>query len=331
MICVVTVTDTDLDRAAAVLRAGELVAFPTETVYGLGGDAASVGAIGRIYEVKGRPADHPLIVHLPLGAELDRWAADVPSPIEALVAAFWPGPLTVVVPRAAGVQAAVSGGLDTVALRVPAHPVALALLERFGSGIAAPSANRFGRVSPTTADHVRADLGSDVATVLDGGPCAVGLESTIVSPGDDGVEILRPGALGVAELEAILGPGTVRHRRPGGPTVASGMLASHYSPEARVAVVDDHSELGAALAATPAGISVAVLAPTAIDPAVLGRGGGDVVELEPAGDAEGFAHVLYDRLRQADRLGVDRLVIVAPPDRGIGVAVRDRLARAAAG
>ena len=191
-----------IGRAVDALRRGALVAFPTETVYGLGADARSVDALARLYAVKGRPAAHPVIVHLGGAAQLDDWAGDVSSEARALAAAFWPGPLTLVVPRAAGVLDEVTGGADTVGLRVPDQPVALELLAAFGDGLAAPSANRFGRVSPTTAGDVRADLGDDVALVLDGGTCRVGVESTIVDCSRADVRILRPGAITRVELEA---------------------------------------------------------------------------------------------------------------------------------
>ncbi len=321
------VDDAALDAAVAELRRGGLVAFPTETVYGLGADASDPAAVAKVFAVKGRPADHPLIVHIAAAAELDRWAVDVPDAARALARTFWPGPLTLVLRRSEAVSAAATGNRATVGLRVPAHPVALELLRRFGGAIAAPSANRFGRVSPTTAAHVRADLGADVGVVLDGGPSDVGIESTIVDLTDDTIEVLRLGAVTVADLEAALGRPVAVAGADVAPR-ASGMLEAHYAPRARVVLADDGAEAAAAVrAALTAGAArVAVLAPAVLDglpPAA--------VELEPAGGAEHFAAVLYDRLRQADRLDCTTLVVVPPPeDGGIGSAVRDRLRRAAA-
>lgn len=320
---------TDVDAAVAVLRAGGLVGLPTETVYGLAAVATDDAAVRRVFAVKGRPADHPLIVHLPDASHVGRWAAPVPDGLDALAGAFWPGPLTVVVPAAASVPATVTGGRPTVALRVPAHPVTAELLARLGEAVAAPSANRFGRVSPTTADHVVADLDGDVDLVLDGGPCEVGVESTIVDLSGDHPEVLRTGAITAAQVAAVLGV-DVAVADAATPARAPGMLAAHYAPSARVVVVDDPGVVDrAGLGAGP----VALVAPTVADLDALAAavGGVDVVELEPVGDADGFARVLYDRLRQADRLGCTAVVVVAPPATGVGVAVRDRLRRAAAG
>lgn len=317
---------TDVDRAVAALRAGGLVAFPTETVYGLGADALDPVAVSRIFVVKGRPADHPLIVHGADASVLDRFGRDVPAVARHLADTCWPGPLTVLVPRADVVPDVVTGGRDTVGLRVPAHPVALELLAAFGSGVAAPSANRFGRVSPTTAAHVLADLDGDVDLVLDGGPCTVGVESTIVDCTGAEPEVVRLGGVSIEVLTEVLGapPGVWSG---GGPSRAPGMLASHYAPRARVELADDVAGalVRAALLAEQGG-QVGVLAPS-----VLGDVPADVLELEPAGGPDDYARVVYDRLRQADRLGLDVLVVVPPPDEGIGRAVRDRLRRAAAG
>jgi len=224
-----------LDQAVRVLRQGGLVAFPTETVYGLGADAGNELAVRRIFAAKGRPSTHPLIVHLAAADAMDAWAREVPSPARRLAEAFWPGPLTLVLPRSDLASDAVTGGQPTVALRVPAHPVALELLARFGGGIAAPSANRFGGVSPTTADHVRADLGSDVDLVLDGGPCTVGVESTIVDLSSETLSILRPGGVPQEEIERVLGL-SVPVRAEGGPRMP-GTLPSHYAPRAGLVLV----------------------------------------------------------------------------------------------
>src|SRR5215470_11265962 len=187
-------------RAAASLRAGDLIAFPTETVYGLGADASRAEAVRKIFTTKGRPVDHPVIVHLHGADEIENWARAVPSGARKLAEAFWPGPLTLILPRGANVADAVTGGQDTVGVRVPSHPVARALIAEFGGGIAAPSANRFGRISPTSAQHVAEDLGDSVSLILDGGPCAVGIESTIVAFAGDEPMLLRPGAIAAADL-----------------------------------------------------------------------------------------------------------------------------------
>jgi len=222
---------TDVERAAATIRAGGLVAIPTETVYGLAADATNPEAVRRIFEVKGRPADHPLIVHLAAADQLDAWAATVPIAARVLIDAGWPGPLTVIVPRASAVHDVVTGGLDTVALRVPAHPMALELLERVTVGLAAPSANRFGAVSPTTAEHVLGDLGDrlDPArdVILDGGACPIGVESTIVDCAAVPAQILRAGGVPVEDVRRLLAGGVAD---ASGPSRASGMLASHYAP-----------------------------------------------------------------------------------------------------
>ena len=308
-----------LDAAAALAR-GELVAFPTETVYGLGADAFNTGAVARVYAVKGRPIDHPLIVHVAGTEDLGHFAEPVPASALRLTEALWPGPLTVVMRRAGHVPAAVAGGQPTIALRAPAHPMAQDLLEAFGGGIAAPSANRFGRVSPTTAADVRADLGDDVDLVLDGGLCRVGVESTIVDCTGDQVVVLRPGGVTAEALEDVLG-GPVRRRAGPDAPAAPGTLDAHYAPRARVVVAVTVEE---ALALATAGSGRAgVLLPRATEvPA-------GVALLVADDDPAGYARLLYARLRRADQLGLELLVAVAPAEEGIGVAVADRLRRAA--
>jgi L-threonylcarbamoyladenylate synthase len=320
--------ESGVERAAEVLRGGGLVAFPTETVYGLGADATDPEAVGRIFAAKGRPVDHPLIVHLGDPDLVDAWADDVPPEAHLLADAFWPGPLTLLLWRSPKAPDAVTGRLDTVGLRVPDHPLARMLLDAFGDGVAAPSANRFGRVSPTTAADVVADLGAEVDLVLDGGPCQVGVESTIVDLTGDEPLVLRPGGVGLERLAEVLGrePAVVEGPAPERGARAPGMLDAHYAPKARVVVADEGSVV--AVAAELVGIAggrVGVLAPTVTDGL-----GSEVVELEPAGGPEEYARLLYARLRQADRLRIETLVCVPPPARGVGVAVRDRLVRAAA-
>ena len=298
------------------------MAFPTETVYGLGADASSPDALRRLYAVKGRPADHPVIVHLASADHVDEWSAEVSPAARRLADACWPGPLTVIVPRAARVPHEVTGGLSTVGLRVPDQPIALALLRAFGSGIAAPSANRFGRVSPTAADDVRADLGDDVDVVLDGGPCRIGVESTIVDCSTEPPIIVRQGGITREDVQRIVGREVALH--DDGRVRAPGTLPSHYAPRARVELVTGDAIAGCAAAALAAGARVGVLAPAA--PADLPDG---VVVVGVASDAEEYARSLYAWLRAADAEGLDVLVAVPPGDEGIGAAVADRLRRAA--
>ena len=283
-----------------------------------------------IFRVKGRPTNHPLIVHIADAARMGEWAAAVTPEAEALAAAFWPGPLTLLMRRTSVVGDWVTGGRDTVGLRVPADEVALELLRAFGGGIAAPSANRFGRVSPTSAAHVVADLGADVDVVLDGGSCSVGVESTIVDVSGDEVVVLRLGGVSVEALADVLGfrPRVEQAAAVVGEAAAPGMLAAHYAPAARVIIcgAEEVVEWAAALLADGAGPSVVgVLAPRSIDGLPFA-----VIELEPAGDGEEYAHALYARLRQADRLGITHLLCVPPLPVGLGAAVTDRLRRAAA-
>jgi L-threonylcarbamoyladenylate synthase len=316
------VTNADIARAVAVLRRGGLVAFPTETVYGLGADASNVDALARLYAVKARPPDHPVIVHVAAPELLDEWAADVPAAARTLADALWPGPLTIVVRRAARVPDAVTGGGDTVGVRVPDQPVALALLHAFGGGIAAPSANRFGRVSPTTAEDVRTDLGDDVDVVLDDGPCAVGVESTIVDCTRIDPVVLRPGGIPRERIAEVVGTPVATRRD--GLVRAPGTLKSHYAPEATVLLVERDELAERTLSMVAAGQRVAVLAAAPLPPVPE-----SVSVLDAPQDVDEYARVLYARLREADRLGVDVVLAVAPPDAGVGVAVADRLRRAA--
>jgi L-threonylcarbamoyladenylate synthase len=318
---------TDPERAVAVLRDGGLVAVPTETVYGLAADAASVDAVRRVFEAKGRPADHPLIVHVAGVAELDTWATEVPEQARILADRWWPGPLTLLLRRSGSVLDEVTGGRDTVALRSPDHPLTTEVLRRFAGGVVAPSANRFGRVSPTTATDVVAELGDRVDLVLDGGACSVGVESTIVDLTADRPTVLRRGGVTAEEIADALG---CRVELAGGTAdpVAPGMLASHYAPDATVVVLDpgasDQEVVAAVADALASTAAVGVLAPSPIEGLPVGA-----TELDPAGAPEDYARVLYARLREADARGLDRLVVVPPPDEGIGAAVLDRLRRAA--
>jgi L-threonylcarbamoyladenylate synthase len=316
----------DLVRAAELLRAGELVAFPTETVYGLGADAANAAAVARIFAVKGRPADHPLIVHLPSHDHIDAFARDVPDAAFELAEAFWPGPLTLILKRAPHVIDAVTGGQDTVGLRMPGHPLALELLRAFGGGgVAAPSANRFGRISPTTAEHVRADLGDDVAMVLDGGPCRVGIESTILDLSRAQPTILRPGMVTADALADVLGAPPRTGADAAAPRV-SGALPAHYAPRTPLALVPPDAVIFAVRDALAKNERIAVLSPLAC-PLSDAR----IVWRQAPAEAEEFAHELYAALRELDALGCTRIVVQRPPQTETWRAAIDRLERAAAG
>lgn len=303
--------ETGIARAAQLLAAGELVAFPTETVYGLGGDARSDMAVARIYEAKGRPRFNPLIVHLPDLIAVEK-IAHVGPKARMLAQAFWPGPLTLVLPlrEGAGISPLVTAGLSSVAVRVPAHPLAQRLLSAFGGPLAAPSANPSGRVSPTRADHVLDGLSGRIAAVLDGGACAVGLESTIVMADPDPV-LLRPGGLPVEALEAALGEPLTLGGDAGKPT-SPGQLASHYAPEAAVRLEAREAREGELLVGFGA---------------VKGR-----LSLSETGDLVEAAARLFQTLREADQLaGPSGRIAFAPvPERGLGRAINDRLRRAAA-
>lgn len=307
----------DLQRAAEYLRRGELVAVPTETVYGLAADAANPGAVRRIFAAKGRPADHPLIVHLPGAEALDDWASDVPDAARRLADAFWPGPLTLILPRAARVDHVVTGGQDTVGLRVPGHPVTLALLALFGGGLAAPSANRFGRISPTTAQHVVEEFGASdaVKAVIDGGACRVGVESTIVDCSGERPRILRPGMISAERIGEVLGEIPPTAGATEGPR-ASGRLASHYAPETPVDIVE-------ADALERADATTAVLALSST-PEITGYAAWRALPSEP----EAYARGLYAALRELDAAGAARILVQAPPEGSEWAAVRDRLERA---
>jgi L-threonylcarbamoyladenylate synthase len=290
-----------------LLSAGGVVALPTETVYGLAADVSNAAAVRRIYAIKGRPLDHPLIVHLPNATYLERYAVDVPPAAHVLVERFWPGPLTLVLRKSDAVPLSVTGGQPTVALRTIDHPLAQAILLRFGGAVAAPSANRFGRISPTSAEHVRADLGDDVDLIVDGGPSQIGVESTIVDLSGDVPTILRAGAIGASELAGALGLPVVAQN--GSPVRAPGMLASHYAPRAALVAVD-----AGALAATAAELRAA---------------GGRVAELTLPEDPRSAARSLYASLRALDAQGFDTIVVALPADIEANAAVRDRLQRAA--
>jgi L-threonylcarbamoyladenylate synthase len=303
-------------RAAEILQRGGLVAFPTETVYGLGGDASSKDAVSRLYAVKRRPLDHPVIVHFADSSLAFCWAREVPQAAIKLAATFWPGPLTLILKKSAKAGDFVTGGQDTVGLRVPAHPVARELLRAFGGGVAAPSANRFGQVSPTTAAHVRADLGEDVELVLDGGPSEVGIESTIVDLSAGEPALLRPGRISAAELEAVLGA-SVLAKQADAPR-HSGGLERHYAPRTPARLVPTH-ELDQEIARL--GAKVAVLAFSRPDERVD-------CWLRMPREPRAYAQKLYAALRELDSAQCEMILIEAPPEAPAWAGVRDRLERA---
>lgn len=319
-----------MERAVALLRQGELVAFPTETVYGLGADARNPAAVAKIFAAKGRPADHPLIVHLPDIAQLDRWARDIPAAARVLATTFWPGPLTLILKRQPDVPDAVTGGQDTVGLRVPNHPLALELLHAFDGGIAAPSANRFGRISPTTAQHVRDDLGAAVTMILDGGPCQVGIESAIIDLSGPRAIVLRPGMLSAIDIGRALGRVPLAADDPLAPpsvraTRASGTLEAHYAPRTPLVLMPDDSLPITLRNAIVQKERVAVLATF---PAPFEHP--QILWYRAPADPTGFARDLYANLRMLDALGCDRIVVQKPVGQP-WQAIADRLKRAAAG
>ena len=310
-----------VERAVEILKAGGLVGLPTETVYGLAADAEQELAVRRIFAAKRRPSTHPLIVHLADVSQLPQWAREIPAQARKLAAAFWPGPLTLVLPRTPRASDAVTGGQDTVALRIPNHPLALEVLRKFGGGLAAPSANKFGHVSPTTAAHVKSELGDELELILDGGPCAVGVESTIVDLSSPTPRLLRPGGIAKEELERVLG---VPLAPPSAEVRAPGMLAAHYAPRAGLILTTDEKVADEAAQRQLWGAAVAVLStrPPTLPPGVRHF----VLPADPAA----AARQLYATLREIDAAGFDVVVAVLPSETGLGLAVRDRLTRAAA-
>jgi len=323
----VVADDTTIALAADWLKEGRLVAFPTETVYGLGADAAHPEAVARIFAAKGRPADHPLIVHLADVGQIHEWADEVPESALKLAETFWPGPLALVLPKQAWVPLAVTGGQRTVALRIPNHPVALELLRSFGGGIAAPSANRFCRISPTLASHVAEELGDAVDMILDGGRCQVGLESTIIDLSGGQPGLLRPGQIGAEAIASVLGH-EVRLPQPQESAVrAPGMMAVHYAPVTQTLLCASGD-----LAAT-----VAKLLSQQRPLGVLAYGNancqawqGDnrvTVKAMPA-SADAYARALYASLRELDALGLDVILLERPPQGNTWRAVNDRLLKA---
>jgi L-threonylcarbamoyladenylate synthase len=313
-----------IKAAARLLEAGSLVAFPTETVYGLGADAESLHAVAAIYAAKGRPSNHPVIVHLAPEADLSYWAAETPAHAKKLIAAFWPGPLTLILKRAAHIPSAVSGGQDSIGLRCPSHPVAQALLREFKGGkggVAAPSANKFGHVSPTTAQHVRDEFGDELPCILDGGQSEVGIESTIIDLSRGGVALLRPGGIGADRIEAVLGI------KPSAPDTAaprvSGALDSHYAPATPVVIAESTQLPEAVEQLRAAGKRVVTIQRT--------HGGlaGVLTTRVMPDSPDGYAHDLYAALRAMDHAGGDVILVEALPSVQAWAGVNDRLRRAA--
>jgi L-threonylcarbamoyladenylate synthase len=320
----VRASQVEIETAVQALRDGELVAFPTETVYGLGANAQNPVAVRKIFELKGRPADHPLIVHLDSPRYLHRWVREVPPAALRLAESFWPGPLTMVMPRAANVHDVVTGGQDTIAIRVPSHPMAQQLLTAFGGGIAAPSANRYGRLSPTRAEHVREEFGESVRVILDGGECQLGLESTIISFEGAEVRLLRPGSVTAAQISALvgellIGPAVQSPRVPGTPP-------THYAPLTPMTIVAAGEIDAQADAASSGGTRIAVLAQR-----LPLRSHKYVTWINAGRRPESYARDLYTNLRTLDKAGCRRILVQAVPEGESWDAVRDRLQRAATG
>jgi len=329
--------NTNVPDAVAALRRGEAVGLPTETVYGLAADARNPAAIARVFALKGRPLDHPLIVHLPAALPWTEWAVDVPDSAYRLAEAFWPGPLTLVLRRHPAVLDAVTGGQSTIALRVPAHPIAQAVLQAFGDGLVAPSANRFGHVSPTTAAHVRAEFGNALPLVLDGGPCTIGVESSIVDLSGTTPRLLRPGMLAHGMIEAVLNSPLARDAGVDSPRVP-GSLESHYAPRTPTVWIDSPFQRRSAARLDGSAPSdersrlAALLQCEAAQVRMLALGslpeGFDGIAL-PA-DPEAYARRMYAALRELDEGAFAAILIQAPPESEAWLAIRDRLRRACA-
>nr|WP_315188123.1 L-threonylcarbamoyladenylate synthase [uncultured Albidiferax sp.] len=320
-----------IGQAAQALAAGELLGLPTETVYGLAADASSDAAVAKIFAAKGRPSDHPLIVHIATGnAGVAHFAADVPAFAQALMTAFWPGPLTLILPRRPGVGAAAAGGQDSIGLRCPAHPVALAVLQACDAlgvaGLAAPSANQFGRVSPTTAAHVQSEFGADLL-VLDGGPCTMGIESTIVDCTRGAPVLLRPGSIGRDQIEAACGQPLRDKDEVANAPRASGTLEAHYAPTAKVRLMTA-AALQTALDLLGTGLDgqAVTIAVYARQP-LRSRSAQVICRAMPT-DAAAAAQALFAALRDFDAQGVRLIWVETPPDTPEWEGVRDRLQRA---
>ncbi|SEP00102.1 L-threonylcarbamoyladenylate synthase [Nitrosovibrio sp. Nv6] len=322
--------NSQIVAAAALLKAGGIVAFPTETVYGLGADISHPSAVQRIFEIKKRPADHPLIVHIADSSRLTHWAQEVPEQAWQLAEHFWPGPLTLILPRSRHVPENVTGGQDTVGLRVPDHPVALALLNALGheKALAAPSANRFGHISPTMAAHVREELGEAADLVLDGGPCRVGLESTIVSIEGGTATILRPGGIPLAALAEVLNGKIALPEGAKRAIRVPGALSSHYAPLTPLELWQSDDIRRRAFELAEKGWCAAIVGWSAQCLQHSERGHEKIVYFSMPAEPMGYGHQLYATLRRADQERFDCLLVETPPDKPAWMAIADRLRRA---
>jgi L-threonylcarbamoyladenylate synthase len=316
---VVRATQTEIEEAVEALRAGDLVVFPTETVYGLGANASDPAAVRKIFQVKGRPADHPVIVHLDNPRYLHRWVSDMPVAAEKLAARFWPGPLTLILPKAEKVNDIVTGGQDSIGIRVPSHPIAQQLLTAFGGGIAAPSANRFGRLSPTKPEHVRDELGAAIQVILDGGESPIGLESTIVSCLGNEARLLRPGFITRSQLEQVVGKLAVGGVVPR----VSGDRRLHYAPSTPLAIVasDDLERYAGEFVARQEKVAVLAMRP----PLDTQR---NMTWINAGKKPDAYAHNLYNHLRTLDSAGCVRILVQDLPADERWAAILDRLQRA---
>lgn len=324
MVKVVRASQAELEAAVDALRDGELVAFPTETVYGLGANASNPAAVRKVFELKERPSSHPVIVHIDQQKYLKRWVRELTPEAEKLAEAFWPGPLTLVLPRGESVHDEVTGGQDSIAIRIPSHPMARQLLDAFGGGIAAPSANRYGRLSATRAEHVQDEFGDAVKVILDGGECQIGLESTIVSCLDGQVRLLRPGSITLGQLRGVVEDVLIGSDK-GAPRVP-GSTPAHYAPTTPLVIVPGGELDGLAESLSEGGQRIAVLAQR------LPLKTYQYVTWINAGKrAEAFGHDLYANLRTLDKAGCARILVQEVPGDERWDAVRDRLARAAIG
>ncbi len=318
----VRATQTEIEKAVETLRAGDLVVFPTETVYGLGANAANPAAVRKIFEVKGRPADHPVIVHLDDPRYLHRWVSDVPPAAERLANMFWPGPLTLILPKADNVNEIVTGGQDSIGIRIPSHPMAQQLLTAFGGGIAAPSANRYGHLSPTKPEHVRDELGDAVHVLLDGGDSPIGLESTIVSCLNNEVRLLRPGFITRSQVTQVVGELTVGGSAPRAP----GDRAQHYAPSTPLEIVatDDLEVRAGEFVARQEKVAVLAMRPPLHTTRYM-------TWINAGKKPDQYAHNLYNHLRTLDRAGCVRILVQELPQDERWAAILDRLQRASGG
>ncbi len=316
----------DIDRAAEHLRQGRTVVIPTETVYGLGADATNARAVEKIFAIKGRPKNHPLIVHIGDSSGLAAWAEEIPPAARRLAGRFWPGPLTLVLPRRRSVLPEVTGGQNTVALRVPDHPVTLRLLQAFGGGIAAPSANRFGQLSPTSARHVQDEFGESAGMILEGGPCSFGVESTIVGFREDKPVLLRPGAISSGTIEAFLGVRLLRNGAGQNEMRVPGSTLSHYAPKTPLEVLSTDDIPYRLLYLTARGQKAGLLS---LSRDRKGPASEKETVFSMPMEAIDYGRVLYSILRSFDRAGLERILVESPPRTTEWEAVNDRLARAA--